>query len=261
MADGTRWLRAYGTLPHPNILGGYLVMTLTGPLIGYVVGGRRGWLVPLAFISAAAFLTFSRAAWLALAVLLASMVLLVPGGQRGRAVRAALCVAGVALALAAVLGPLVWVRVTAPVSVSLEASSTLERLELARWAFDFIRQRPLTGVGAAAFGPAMVANGAPGAEPVHNVVLLAMAETGLGGGAAAAAFGLALLWTAWRGRGLDAARSILAAGLLGLCVLALFDHYLWSLAPGRLWAALAVGVFAGMSATASRVAAGPLRPP
>jgi hypothetical protein len=40
--------------------------------------------------------------------------------------------------------------------------------------------------------------------------------------------------------------SVLASAMLaGLGVIGLFDHYLWSLAPGRLMLALALGLWAG----------------
>jgi hypothetical protein len=41
-------------------------------------------------------------------------------------------------------------------------------------------------------------------------------------------------------------RAILASGTLaGLGMISLFDHYLWSIAPGRLMLGLALGLWAG----------------
>jgi hypothetical protein len=35
---------------------------------------------------------------------------------------------------------------------------------------------------------------------------------------------------------------------MGLCVISLFDHYLWTLAPGRVMLALVIGLFVGQGA-------------
>jgi hypothetical protein len=66
LADGTRWLRAYGTLPHPNILGGFLLALMAGPLTIFLHGrARRWWAAGLFGIATIALvLTFSRSAWL-----------------------------------------------------------------------------------------------------------------------------------------------------------------------------------------------------
>ncbi len=45
LADGARWLRAYGTLPHPKILGGLGLMLLAGPAAWFLAGRgvTAGW--------------------------------------------------------------------------------------------------------------------------------------------------------------------------------------------------------------------------
>ncbi len=248
LANGLRWLRAYGSLPHPNVLGSYLIFTLAGPLLGYIQTGKVRWLWPLLFGAATLFLTFSRAGWLALGVMLISLLMLLPASvasvasARRRGVAAAASVGLLFLALVIAFWPLFWTRVTAAGDSEREVSSTLERLGLAEVALNFTRERPLTGVGAGAFAPAMAAQGVPSAEPVHNVPLLATAETGLGGGAAVIAFGLAILWLAWRRRGTGIPGAILTASLIGLLAISLFDHFAWSLPAGRLLLAVAIGL-------------------
>jgi hypothetical protein len=89
----------------------------------------------------------------------------------------------------------------------------------------------------------MVSQGAPLGEPVHNVPLLVLAETGVGGSAAVIAFGLAILAVAWGRRGLNRTGSIVSAALISLLSLSLFDHFLWSQSTGRLWFALVFGLW------------------
>lgn len=61
-----RWLRAYGSLPHPNILGGYLSAGLLGAIhIFSIKKINRWWLWPsIILISQGLVLSFSRSAWL-----------------------------------------------------------------------------------------------------------------------------------------------------------------------------------------------------
>ncbi len=69
LPNGARWLRAYGSFPHPNILGGFLCLAIPIVAGAYL---RQGWrtmqawllLLALALGTLALFLSFSRAAWL-----------------------------------------------------------------------------------------------------------------------------------------------------------------------------------------------------
>jgi O-antigen ligase len=73
LPNGARWLRAYGSFPHPNILGGFLCLALPIVAGAYL---RQGWrklqawllLLALALGALALFLSFSRAAWLGIAL-------------------------------------------------------------------------------------------------------------------------------------------------------------------------------------------------
>ena len=113
----------------------------------------------------------------------------------------------------------------------------------------FITQHPLRGVGAGGFVPTLVERlPTLTPEPVHNVPLLAAAETGVGGGLAVVALEICVVWQAWRRRGrarFAVTPAILSAVVIGLMVIAAFDHFLWSVSAGRLLAAVVIGVWAG----------------
>jgi hypothetical protein len=80
-------------------------------------------------------------------------------------------------------------------------------------------------------------------EPVHNVGLLAAGELGLAGGLLCLLAGFLLLSELRRALRLEAIA--LSAAVAALLVLGVFDHYLWSLAPGRALAGMILGVWAG----------------
>lgn len=69
-----RWLRAYGGMPHPNILGGFLALALLTGTHAYIQTHKshsfmRGiFLVGLALSFAGLIVTFSRSAWIALII-------------------------------------------------------------------------------------------------------------------------------------------------------------------------------------------------
>jgi len=108
-----------------------------------------------------------------------------------------------------------------------------------------IRQHPLTGVGMGSFVIELANTAVPGApiEPVHNMFLLVASELG--------AAGLILILSLFISIALNifktkSPQAILAsATLIGLAVISLFDHYLWTLAPGRIMLGLALGLWAG----------------
>ncbi|MBI3241058.1 MAG: O-antigen ligase family protein [Chloroflexi bacterium] len=244
LPNGLRWLRAYGTLPHPNLLAGYLLVTLAGPLMGYIQTGRKRWLWPLAFGAGALCLTFSRAGWLACGAAMASLIFLLPSNLRRRAAIVLAVLALVSATLVAALGPLFITRLTASDASREETISITTRQQLNDAALTLFKWNPINGVGAGAFLPALVMfrNLAP--EPAHNVLLLALAETGAGGGLAVVALGSMILWQAWRRRG-EVVFAALSAIMVGLMVMAMFDHFLWSLSPGRTLAAVVMGMWWG----------------
>jgi len=230
LSDGSRRLRAYGTFPHPNLLGTYLVGLGAGP-VAWLLEGRRTWgIIGVGLAAAGLGLTFSRAAWVAFLVGLGWVL----GAGRQAGVRRPLAAAAGVGFLAAVLpfGQALGVRLG--IQGPLEARSVLERGWLAVQAADLIGTHGPLGLGAGTFPLALRDRLPPGyrAEPAHNVGVLLLAELGPVG------LGLGLAAGAGFLRGLrraeDAGGLALSGALLGLLVLAMLDHPLWTAAPGRL---------------------------
>lgn len=258
---GGRFLRAYGGLPHPNILGGYLTVAVL-VLISLIreVRNRTLWVILLlgaAILLGALFLTFSRSAWIALGVgVVAAAVTMYLRSRvefhdpvvRWRIGSLAL----LAVCILAVFGFAFRDVVIARWSGAgrLETISREERLHGVRDAWELVRARPIVGWGAGMF-TRVLADQTPGKpawtyQPVHSVPLLVLAELGAVGIIVllVALFGLWRLLVRWWYIGSRDSRirsAALAGAVLGMLTIAIFDHYLWSLYAGNMLAGVTLG--------------------
>jgi hypothetical protein len=251
--DGARWQRALGSFPHPNILGGFAAVAVVCAL-PYLAGGRRRRLV-LALWAVAwveVLLSFSRSALLAALLGCGCWAL----GQirawptlrhitRAAGPPCAAIVLGLTLTGATLPGRYL------PTSSTLTSPAVTDRLLLDTIAVRLIRAHPVTGVGAGNFTLAELLPpfNAVSVDPVHVVPLLVAAEAGIAAGLAWLALVLAqplALWQLGRWRGIQWTGLALPATLL---TLALFDHYLWTFAPGRALFWLALGAWTALQTT------------
>jgi O-antigen ligase len=249
LPDGLRILRAYGTLPHPNLLGGFALFTLLGPA-GLFLANKRPNCAALILFGLGIVLiglTFSRAAWLGLLAFLFLLILKSEFLDRKRLFLLILTFALTAFLTLYPLRDLVFTRISnAPVAT--EQLSAFGRGWLTEQAVDMIRQHPLTGVGIGSFVIELSTYAIEGAliEPVHNILLLVGAELGILGPLLLAGMFPAIVVNIVKAK---SPQAILVSGTLaGLGIISLFDHYLWSLAPGRIMLALALGLWAGQVA-------------
>lgn len=243
-----RLLRAYGTLPHPNVFGGFMAVGLVlslFPARGRVSNVLRTGAAPL--LAAGLFVSFSRSAWLAAAAGFVAVAVLtalrqVPWRPALARVGAACLIAGL---FATLYLPFVNARVTA--TGRLEARSINERLVALEQSRDLLRDRPLIGVGIGQTVPSLLMQGAENApllEPPHAAPAVLLVELGIIG------FLLAIflmLRIVPRGSRAQLGGSVLLPEAVALAAahlpLLFFDHYLITSVPGLLLAAFTLSLF------------------
>jgi O-antigen ligase/8-oxo-dGTP pyrophosphatase MutT (NUDIX family) len=223
-AAGERFLRAYGSLPHPNILGGMIVVAIlcSRPL------WRRFSVYSASvyfLLSLGLFLSFSRLAWLALAVGLVTQALY---ARRDKIfVKNAAVVVATMVVMAVLFAPLVLARATS--TGRLETKSIATRLATFKDAWQLIRNQPFTGVGAGNFTAAVLEQVDPARngyalEPVHSVFADVFSEIGFFGFLLFVWIIYLLAISAWRSGKLGLA--------VALIILALGDHWGWTTFAG-----------------------------
>ncbi len=239
-----RWLRAYGGMDHPNILGGVLALSLI--LAAYLlakkkmmVTSKQVWSSVFLFIFYfiaiyALFFTFSRGAWLALAAgFLIILIVFIINKDKWVLSRfvALIFFSAVLIGIAAApFQELLMVRLDA--QTRLEQKSIAERESYLIQAQRLLENNFLSGVGIGNYSVAIGradGNTKPAwdYQPVHNTFLLLWAESGI---FSLISFLIFVFFLIKDGRRELYTWAILAA----LIVLMLLDHWLISLPFGVL---------------------------
>jgi O-antigen ligase len=264
---GERWLRAYGGLPHPNILGGVLAVGILLVAIIFLKTDEENnqtqnsspraeklktYFLVMCYVLCVMclFFTFSRAAWLGLlAELVVIFVMFVLkkelGGQK-KFLQLILAGGILVFLLFNLYGNLVNTRISA--NAPLEVKSNNERIESYKIAKEIIKKNWLFGVGIGNYTLAVrdeTVNDKKSLyyQPTHNVFLLVWAEIGIFG---LLSFLSLLLITGYRllknFKNKENFNSYKIALLTALIVISIFDHWLWSLHFGVLFFWLAMGL-------------------
>jgi O-antigen ligase len=248
-ANGENFLRVYGTFPHPNILAGFILICIACAMMFFLGGRKSNWpaLILLAIGTTLLVVTFSRSAWLGLAVFF-FVLLLKSRFFDAKKIWLGLSVTVIAFALTVMpLRGLFLGRTTTPTTVTEQFSLT-GRVWLSQQALIYAKEKPWIGIGIGSFVIQLAERAGEFnfVEPVHNVPLLVFSELGIVGVILLLAIIIVM------GKELFITREprvILTGALLaGMGTIALFDHYFWSLAPGRMMLGIALGLWFGQAA-------------
>lgn len=254
---GVRWLRAYGSFPHPNMYGAFLAFGLifiTDWLTTALRENNRraSWLALLIFIITCLGLAVSTSRAAVLGVIFGLMVFFGRCYQLD-AQLAKKVLLRVGAAVIIVLGtitmvlPDVWATRLRGDS-RLEEQSIQDRTTAYAQSWQIFKEHPLFGTGLGNYTTTLekMSPGRPSYwyQPVHNAYVLLFVELGLVGSLLLAYMLRRQVVSAWPL--LRASRPILSAVIVAVFVLASVDHYLWSLHSGLLfWLLISYLVFSG----------------
>ncbi|MBU1036542.1 O-antigen ligase family protein [Patescibacteria group bacterium] len=225
-----RFLRAYGSFPHPNMLAGFLVISI---LIAFILINReksstktKWFYFALIVMSGGLFLTFSRAGWLALFISLAVYLLFYYSKKinRQKLIQPAFLIILIFIFLSLANFDLIKSRLQG--QERLEVRSNIERLNSYKQALPIIKEYWYKGVGLGHYTLALHQKN-PVLEswdyqPVHDAALLSLAELGIIG----LLLFILIIISAFR------YRSKYTILLLVILILGCFDHYFRSFYVG-----------------------------
>lgn len=248
--NGSLILRPYATFPHPNVLAGYLLLTIV-LVWSFALKSDKRWMqiigiVSLLLSSIALVLTFSRVTILLWAffivVLLFRLVfsnLKTPKKRVG-----VLLIILIAIVSISFL-PLSHDVVFRFAQTSLSEESVTERTELLAASLTMIQKHPLLGVGLDNFIPALAPLQKPlplnlYLQPVHNIFVLVAAETGFIGFVLFILFWSTTLLRIKKQK--SGIRRTFVVLFLIILVTGFFDHYWLTLQQGQLLFATVFGL-------------------
>lgn len=258
---GERLLRAYGSFPHPNILAGYLVVSLLMTLMLYLhyVKSNKLKIACLAcsvLILIGLFLTFSRGAWIGFVIgLILFWIFNYRENFKSLFNFTIITLLTIVILINIFYQPFI-TRLNG--EERLEIKSTQERVSLYDQGFEIIKENWLLGVGIGNYS-LVLQEKYPSLEswdyqPVHNLYLMVLAELGIIGllllvGVLYSCYKIpnpqiqisppeADLFEAENNIQITNSKLI----LIILLVIGLFDHYLWTLWPGIMLFWLVAGV-------------------
>lgn len=262
-AEGIRWLRPYGLLPHPNMLAGFMVMALLAAFAWVMTWQRRYWILAAAILMFglwAFLLTFSRSAWLGLGVSVGIVLLLtcrIWWNDRAKVISIGLILGGMAITLGLFLvlyRPFLAARAGIG-GESIELRSTSDRTVYNQIAVDAIKTSPILGVGIGNY-PWYAAEFLAKTDfdlrgqPVHNIYLSAWAELGIVGLLLFASIVALSIRVGIKNIALTANKAshfyyaAAVGAVIVFLIIGLFDHYTWTIIQfqAAFWGVMAVAV-------------------
>lgn len=213
------FLRPYATFSHPNMLAGFLIITMPWVLYGLPVKFKNTGLMLGLLISSTVFITFSRPGLILMTV---QSVFLLRRFWK------------LLLILGAAVSPLVIVRLSS--IFTFDTLAVLRREELSSYAIKLFMENPLSGIGLNNFINVLAADQVLVGtsrilQPAHNIFLLVLAETGMFGLSGILGLSGIAFWQNFRKT--DVFSRILLGNLFVIIFLGFFDHYFLTLPQGQ----------------------------
>ncbi|MCX6816290.1 MAG: O-antigen ligase family protein [Candidatus Beckwithbacteria bacterium] len=216
--DGSLKIPPLGTFPHPNVLAGFLVIAFLATAAYWLKRNKIIFILYSLIVNLALFLTFSLSAWLAL------LLIGIPLAAKFNLKKYLIYYGSVLIFFSLIFNRL---------SFLAPESSFSRRSQLASMAIQMFKNHPLVGVGLNNFTVVMDNYGLIPAttrwlQPVHNIYLLILSETGIIG-----VFGF--LYFLLQVLSLKAFKERpYWISFLVILFLGLFDHYPFTLQQGLL---------------------------
>jgi len=243
--NGEVFLRAYATFSHPNVLAGFLLLSMLYLFFKRTSFSVRSagyiWLSSLLLGTAGMLTTLSRIPIMLWFGFLAIKAWLFIRERRNREASLFTWQVRISALLLLFLSVSAFASPLFPrfVQTSLKEESIIVRADLTRIALTLISEQPLLGVGLGNFLFHSAKQKPPemplffAVQPVHNIFLLVLAETGIAG----FFFFLWFLLRSYRHASI-AVKTLLSVVML----LGLFDHYFLTLQQGQLLFAFILGL-------------------
>jgi O-antigen ligase len=258
IADSEKYLRAYGTTPHPNVLAAWLFLAIFAFYNYYFYFYPRDkshlgkfFLICQPVLLIGLFFTFSRTIIGLWALGAAIRILLLFKRSLRSFLMAtrqyAVTITVITLITGALFTVFFWPQVKSRALISSEEEAVTQRIFYNQIAGSVTTAHPLLGVGMGQFVPQLMTKlkhwPANIYQPVHNIYLLIASETGLVGLSLFLLFLIFVFYNFIQRTKLHKAYQysflILALSFL---IMGLFDHFLWTLQQGSLifWMVLAL---------------------
>ena len=255
-SGGDKILRGYGTTPHPNVVGAYIFLAIFALYFIWIYGKKNNWfgVAAYSFLMAGLFLTFSRtlAALFFLGFLIRFLVTNIIPRFRNKYLekdrqyrKIFVLIFVVTVVTTSAFSYLLWPEVSSRINISGTEEVVQLRVFYARQTLD--RDFSWVGVGIGNHIPwlrqTLPALPRNAYQPVHNIYLLILNETGILGLMSFLLFMFFLI--------VDFVRRNMMSHLYHFSFLILFasfllmgltDHFLWSLQEGKLllWVMIAL---------------------
>lgn len=230
-------LRSYGTLPHPNILGGFMLFLLAITYFVYIenkdlIRNKIFWIGVFAFELTGLILSFSRLAILAfifLVIFYFGRELIKLKNENNKYIFKLI----VAVCLLGIAAFVIMSRGSLSNQISFHNESVKLRYELAKGAINGFFRSPILGRGYGT-GPIELLAFSDfqfypwELQPVHNIFLLVLSELGIVGMSVFICFLVQACYCLKRNKGLDIFRGL----FLSFIFIGFFDHYFLTLPQG-----------------------------